>query len=274
MRYIKLTMQYLGRRFFYILQYSILPALILAFLVEPASVYNLLIDFSSSAEKSFLKMWLSATDISWKGFAFLLVGGLMLIVFVSAMCGLFERDMRLGDLCNKHFFARVNNNFLILLRVFIVMIIILECYGFICSSLIYLWVNVFKAKAVQLTLSIISVAVMTLLAAVVVSYGILWCPTMVFTGLNGRKAVIAELRLTRGNFWRIFLAVVLPVIPVFALIYTANYFDIKALCFIVNLFAYLFFIGYYTVLMFVAYCDISGTDREDLKKKKIWEVNV
>lgn len=273
MRYIKLSMQYIGRRFFYILEYSILPALVLALMIEPASVYNLLIDFTSSVEKSFLEMWLSATDISWRGVAFLIVGGLTLILFVSAMSGLFERDMRLGDLSNRHFFARVNNNFLIMLRVFVVMIIILECYGFICSSLIYLWIKVFKAKAIRLALSIISVVMITFLAAIVVSYSILWCPTMVFTGLNGRKAVIAELRLTKGNFWRIFVAVVLPVIPVFSLIYVTNYFDIKILRFIVDLIAYIFFIGYYTVLMFVAYCDISGTDREDLKKKKIWEVN-
>ena len=169
MRYIKLSMQYIGRRFFYILEYSILPALVLALMIEPASVYNLLIDFTSSVEKNFLEMWLSATDISWRGVAFLLLGGLMFIIFVSAMSGLFERDMRLGDLSNRHFFARVNNNFLIMLRVFVVMIIILECYGFICSSLIYLWIKVFKAKAIRLALSIISVVMITFLAAIVVS---------------------------------------------------------------------------------------------------------
>ena len=271
MKYIRFSFEYMRRRFGSVLMYSILPAIIFTLTSSPVSIFNKIIELTTLEGANFVNVWLGATELGWQGLLYLILSGLMFIIFTSAFAGLMERDMRLGDLTHQKFFHRVNNNFLIVLKVFIVFVLFLEIFGIINSSLVYLWYKVFSSKEIFITMAVLSVTITTIIFVALASLGILWIPTMVMTGLNMRKSLVESLRLIKGKVFKTVLAIMLPAIPFYGLVMLTNYFDIAWLNFFSELMLNIFACGYYFVLMFVLYFEATGLDRED-KKKKIWEV--
>lgn len=272
MKYTKLSLQYMKRRWLYVLAYSILPAIVFTLTSKPVSIFNAIVSLKDNTDAKFIDVWLGATEISLKGFLLLILSGLLLIVFASAFCGLMERDMRLGDLTNKKFFGRVNNNFLIVFKIFFVFVIMLELFGVMNSALIYLWYRISRGNYIVFTvLASTSLTILSIVFVAFAALGILWIPTMIVTGLNMRKSLVEALQLIKGKVFKMIFNILLPLVPFYAVVMVCNYFNIGWLCFFSELILHLFIIGYYFVLMFVTYFDATGTDREDLKKK-IWEV--
>ena len=235
MKYTKLTFEYMKRRWLYVLLYSLVPAIIFTLTSKPVSIFNAVVALRDNPDANFIDVWLGATEISLGGFLFLILSGLMLVIFMSAFSGVMERDMRLGDLTHKKFFGRVNNNFLIVFKVFFVFVIMLELYGVTNSALIYLWYKIpglnFAGFA---TLSAISVTVLSIVFVAIASLGLLWIPTMIMTGLNMRKSLVEALQLIKGKIFKMIFNILLPMIPLFVVIMVSNYFELTYLNYVLE----------------------------------------
>lgn len=262
MKYIKLSLQYMYHNIWYLMIFALVPAILLGLLTNPASIANFLTSFKSL--ESFRSIFGSISELNWKSVLVSIAVIPVILIFVSAMCGVVSKHMRRGVLSFDKFFRRVNNNILHALVIGLALLIGLQLIALFFSSFATLWVKIFGNGRVALTLSLLTLFVLWLIFISTVSLCVIWMPTMSITGLNPAKALAESFRNVRGNFLKLFLAVSFPLIPYFAITIPFSYFVIPGRQ-IIYIIVYLLYIPYYVTLMYVAYCEINDIDREDLR---------
>lgn len=268
MRYAKLTLQYFKKHWLSLLAYSVLPAILLTFTAIPTNVFKFFINFTQNDNSTFLSIFNQITQLSWGSFFIHIAVTVFCAIFIAAMTGTIERDMRLGDFSNSNFFKKVNQSFISCFIVLLSYYFFMELFGILTTSFLLLWCRVADGT-VALVLSAITVVILVVILCVVYIYFILWYPVMVVTGYKVSNSLSESIRYVKGHFWNLVLSIGIFLLPLFIFAFIGAYFNLRYL-FLLNIAAYSFLIAYIPCLVFVAYFDISGTTREDLNKKPFW----
>ena len=269
MRYIKLSLKYMFKNFFELLLVVLLPAVIAGLVSESCSTVRFLAGFMDGSYDSFTSVYLSMGDYDWKN---IVAGVLMLpvaVIMLSGACGMVSRHMRLGVLNFKNFNRRINNNFLVILKTTLLLIVLMQIYAIIISATTFLWVKLFATIEGAYAMTIISNVVMILSVTLFVSVFMLSVPTMSITGLNMRRAMAESMTMIKGNFFRIFFAVIFPLCTVYALMCVLAAFGFWWRWILYPI-GFVLIFSYYISLMYSSYCDIADVDREDLKSKYLF----
>lgn len=265
MRYVKLTLSYMWHNALYLLMFSLIPALLLGLLTNPANGADFLRDFSMLNE--FSDIFGSISELNWKSALIAIAVIPVILIFLSAMCGCISRHMRRGRYGFDKFFRRVNNNILYAFIILISLIIALQLVALFSSAFTIMWIKFFGNGRVGMALSAVTLIVLWGIFLMIASLCVVWLPTMTITGLNPIKALAESMRSSKGNYWKLFIAVLLPLVPYFGVAIPLSFFEVTArqLVFVV---LNLLLLPYYITLMYTAYCDINDIDREDLKIHK------
>ncbi|MDR1940471.1 MAG: hypothetical protein LBQ40_06765 [Clostridiales bacterium] len=275
MKYIFYVFEYLRNKnkFFKLAPSALLAAVLLIFIAPIPSVNEFLAGFFDRdfyAYGNFPEIFFGITNFKLHTALLLPVTMVVLTVTISYISAIVERDMHIGDFHYVRFAKSVNNNFVPNLIFVFFSIVTAEFFFTAAAVFINLWVVAFGGF--ELGAFILSAATLLLtiiLTALIFSMLIVWPAFMTYTGMKSFASLAHTLRLKKRNL-EVAAAIALPLI-VYETVYVALMFTkIAAAGAVVNALFIMFACVYVPVLVNTVYYDVSGLEREDLKKFSIW----
>lgn len=269
MQYMNSSFRYIGRHFWRMLLYFILPAIVLGAANSPVSLIKLLTQSDFGDLLSFDEVFLGASDLTdgWR-VALVVLGFILYVVFASAAVGSIQHKMRYGEfypVSARRFFRKVNANAIAITLGMVALMIMVELLGFFVSVFVFFWSQVMTGAA-ALAMSAVTVVVGSACFMIVATMFVLVIPNMTVKGYGFFTAIRRSVPVACKNFGRLLAAVVIPVIIAYLPPCLAYGFDVPGLKQVTDVLFYLFAFIYYHVLMYVAFFDIEDIEREDLKK--------
>lgn len=271
MRYIASTVKYLFRNFIFIFVFALVPSYFFAMTLDRQNLVSIADQIMAlKADFTFGQIFSYLSPINAGRWAFSIVCFVALLVCVPMLLGFVEKHMRIGSRSFKGVAGRFNHNFLTTLWIVIILLAVYELWAVITAGIIYAETLFLEGIACYIVTLIIYLGMVALIAYIS-SIFLLWLPCLQITGYNFMDALSFCNQLYVQKRGRLFLSVFLPglcgVVLQFA-VAGLNLADrLHFLGFIFSELIYLFLILYYCILMFVAYFDMAGEERMDLKKK-------
>ncbi|MDR3263743.1 MAG: hypothetical protein LBT30_05475 [Clostridiales bacterium] len=249
--------------------FTFLPAVLMGFIAPLPTLNEFLFDFFA-VENDFWHIFINVTGLTVPSAALWPVSLIVAALTLSYTSAIIERDMHVGDFHYVQFGRSINNNFFAYLCFIFFSVVGAEFMLFVAALFINLWVVVSNGlTGLAFVLTCVSLLLAVLLLAAIFSMIIIWPAFMIYTGTKPFSALGNILRLKRSK-WEIAAAVILPVLVYEVIIIVFTLFKITALEKIVNI-IFLTFVGVYCpVLINTVYYDVSGQEREDLKKLSLW----
>jgi hypothetical protein len=271
MKYLKMTLAYTNRKFWYLLMISCLPAVLIAFFVSISSSLNFLINYFAMDVGSFAavcgNILVFNGRLIWLG-----VCGVVLVpFFLSVLMGAIERHMRIGEfnVGMSRIRVRLNFNFLTALK-FTTLIVAIFAFGKLAQATIYYAVAKSFIPEVALAISAVFYVLVFATESFLFSLIILWTPTMLHTGLSTFKSFGMAIRQIIRIVPQIMLTLLVPTLPIVALMALNSIINLRIGVLLDALYLSLIFL-YYTVLMYTVFFDINGIERADMKAMDIWK---
>lgn len=265
MKYIKLAFQYAkGRNFWKLALITVIPSLLFSFIASFSNVAKFFINFFDYDLKSFNAIFKELTDLTWGNLLLMILSLIIIAVIVSIFIGTMQRHMRTGKFAVKNIFKRINENFLPTVLSLVLTYILIFIFGFFVSLFVTFWFAVTKIKLATLILSAFFALVIFIFMVYLMALFSLSAPFMVTTGSSVFSSASSSIRNARHHIKDIFVAIILPLLPLFALEYAVALLDFKPISVLVDTLFFSFLMSYYPVLIFVTYYDIQQLDREDL----------
>jgi hypothetical protein len=288
MRYVQHTLSYLKNknRFFKLLILVAVPSIYLGFFAPIPDFNGFLFDFSqifsSEQDLLFSKVFLYLTGLDAARAGLLILTIPVSAIALSYVSAIIERDMHVGDFRYIPFGKSINNNFFSYLIFTFFGLAVLEFLLFLAALLSNLWIIAFRdAEIAALIFSIATQLLFFAAAAGIFSVLLVWPAFMTYTGMKPFSALAHILRTKKSRF-EIAAAAVFPIFlfEIAGILFAAVYSKIglatersgEAAAFfgIVKSVLIAFTGVYLPALINAVYYDISGREREDLKKQSIW----
>lgn len=270
-KYLKMTLSYTNSKTWYLLLVSLIPSILVAFMISPTASLSFLCNFNLHYSESFGEILLAVLGISTKYYWLGIIGIVAVPFFLSILFGAVERHMRVGEfnLGISKVRARLNFNFITAVKAtffsYFVFVLcrVLESVLFymFCHTMMYEW---------AMTLSIIVYLIFFIIELYFLALFILWIPTMLQTGLNSAKSLGLSVRQGTGKRLQIMITLLLPMLPMFIFVIVNAVFNLK-MEIVLDSILLMVMTMYYVVLMYTLFFDINGIEREDLKKIDIWK---
>lgn len=266
MRYMKLAFQYMTKNILFLLAVVIVPAILVGITTEPSSMLMFFVGFMDVDYTSFGQIFLAQSELHWRTLLISIAVVPIAITFLSGACGLVSRQMRFGVVDLKNFHRRINNNFILVCKAALILLVMSQIYAVLCSATTFFWIKIFDAKEGALVMTIIFNSLTMFIFIMAIAVFSLSVPTMSITGLGMRRGLAESASMIKGHFMKYLTAIFVPIAIPYAIICTLAAYDFWWRRFIYPIFfAYMF--AYYISLLYATYCDIADVDREDLKNK-------
>lgn len=265
MKFIKLTLEYLRRNWLYVLILSLVPGILLAIFTNPTSVLNLLVKIANDPDKEmFITIISTVSEIRWWRILIFVPVLPICAVFVSALAGYESKHMRLGIININGFFRRVNNNIVNVIIIMLMFVILMQVFALLFSAITFLWVKVCSSVVACVVLSSITAVILMILCLFFVTIFVPLLPIMSITGLSVGKAMAESVKAVRGNIFKLFFAVCIPLIPIYLVLGLLGAYEVPYRK-LVTCVMYTLMIMYYFTLMYCSYFSLLDIDREDLR---------
>lgn len=200
MNYTIASIKYILKNFWYILPFSILPALFLSLSIDKFAIQKVLTDyFTGKPGGSFPIIFRAISIFNFRdvgAFFAGLAGIVLMVVCVSLMLALIEKHMRIGKRTYNGIFSKLNDNLLSTCGICLFYVLIYEVWAVLISALLFLAYLVENVVAVYI-LSVIIFFSMHFVLLYVVSLFYLWLPCLQITGFRAFEA--APLLLSAGG---------------------------------------------------------------------------
>lgn len=273
MRYFKETYKYFFDKGPYLILLSIVPSLLLPFLISPSGALYYLLSYDVLDDETFGEMFLQMQSIPYS-YYWLGVIGFVLFVFVFALLfGIVDRHMRIGEfiVSFRRAKTRLNYNLLTSLKFSLFTGLIYEITNIVTTALFYLWWVVFGEGVTWLVFSLISMLLASLVMLMIMSAVILWAPFMLHTGLSTAEAFKMGWRQMGGKTFSAAFTLFVAVVPFQLAMALTGIFDCGMIVrMILDGLSYAVVLPLYVVLMYVLFYSVTGTERMDLQKTDIW----
>lgn len=273
MNYFTATFQYMKKHALWLILIALIPCVLLSFGNSPTTVFDFLRNYNTLDLNEFWQYYLKLSDFDPIGSVLFGLGIVTLIVAMAGMGGIIETDMRVGVFKMKSFWKRVNNNIIAVIKFVLVIVVGMFLLGLLSAVFFYLWALVVPGSGAY-ALSIITAFILFGIGLFIFSALLMWLPAMAVKGFKSFQALGSIIQELKGNYFRLFFAVVFIFLPVLAIQFAFRYMDtmlnIDSSTYI-NILLNIFLFVYFVTLMFVAYHDIAGMEREDLNRIDIWK---
>lgn len=270
MNYTIASIKYILKNFWYILPFSILPALFLSLLIDKFAIQKVLTDyFTGKPGGSFPIIFRAISIFNFRdvgAFFAGLAGIVLMVVCVSLMLALIEKHMRIGKRTYNGIFSKLNDNLLSTCGICLFYVLIYEVWAVLISALLFLAYLVENVVAVYI-LSVIIFFSMHFVLLYVVSLFYLWLPCLQITGFRAFEALRYSYQLVAPVKMRIVFGQWISVTISEILIgLTAIFVPMRGFSFAAAAVLYMFMTVMFCVRMQVAYFDRAQLERADLKK--------
>lgn len=270
MNYTIASIKYILKNFWYILPFSILPALFLSLSIDKFAIQKVLTDyFTGKPGGSFPIIFRAISIFNFRdvgAFFAGLAGIVLMVVCVSLMLALIEKHMRIGKRTYNGIFSKLNDNLLSTCGICLFYVLIYEVWAVLISALLFLAYLVENVVAVYI-LSVIIFFSMHFVLLYVVSLFYLWLPCLQITGFRAFEALRYSYQLVAPVKMRIVFGQWISVTISEILIgLTAIFVPMRGFSFAAATVLYMFMTVMFCVRMQVAYFDRAQLERADLKK--------
>lgn len=266
MKFVRMTLNYLTlRKFLQLALVAVIPSLVLAAVSTMSSISDFLVNYFDMDLSSYTSIYYKVSEFRFNNIPLYIVAIAIFVVGLTEIFGTVERDMRVGNFTLKGFFKRVNNNaYAVGLTVVLFMLSIL-LMGIVTTAFFLLW-SVVASSIVAHILSLITTVI--IFSFMIISWVnfLLLIPTMMITGQRTLACIRDSIRHTQGIYIQLIIAIIVPVFPMFLLVYLERSLDLN-MAFFVDVIINILLIVYYVVLMLVIHYDITGLSREDLNPR-------
>ncbi|MFQ7701406.1 MAG: hypothetical protein ACLSTV_10195 [Coriobacteriales bacterium] len=270
MNYTIASIKYILKNFWYILPFSILPALFLSLSIDKFAIQKVLTDyFTGKPGGSFPIIFRAVSVFNFRdvgAFFAGLAGIVLMVVCVSLMMALIEKHMRIGKRTYNGIFSKLNDNLLSTCGICLFYVLIYEVWAVLISALLFLAYLVENVFAVYILSAIIFFG-MHFVLLYVVSLFYLWLPCLQITGFRAFEALRYSYQLVAPVKMRIVFGQWISVTISEILIgLTAIFVPVRGFSFAAAAVLYMFMTVMFCVRMQVAYFDRAQLERADLKK--------
>lgn len=265
MKYIKDTLNYIFKNFFFLIVFALLSAVSHAFLRDNKTYFDFFLVINDGNSPDFAHVYrnfsMILTDHSWLG----IVTVVLYLLTIPLALAMIEKHMRIGKRSFSGIFSRLNNNILSTTLLIVLFLILYELWSVVLSALIVLIGYCLSGVIAQVLISVVILAMYVLILYLVTPFFV-WLPCVLVTGYRYSEGFVESFRLIDRKKNGIAFSIAFPLIIfnvvqiIFKIIFGKVYMPIK-------LIIYLLYFVYYAALCFVVYFDLTDTERMDRKKK-------
>ena len=267
MKYIKSALSYLFKNFLYVFLLALVPAGFIGGLLNPFKTFSFMTDYSKINVKSFGDVFNSLIDFNWLPILLSVLALLVLAISVSLIIGQMENHLRCGKLYFKNMFQYVNNNIVVVVSNFLLLILIWFVLQFFLSVFVFLNHLIFSGlnnlpNVATIVIAVILCAVKFVLFIQVALILLLSMPNMLISGYPIKQSISNSIKLINKNNLKLMLAMVLPFIIIIPLACLLK----GGWSYLTNILGILILIIYTCPLIMTSYFELSGTPRYDNRK--------
>ncbi|MBO5215205.1 MAG: hypothetical protein J6B79_03365 [Clostridia bacterium] len=274
MKYAKMTLEYLYKNFLRMFCVAIVPAIVIVFFLQPKGFGILFTVEDLAGVETFLDIFFLAFNKNlFTQYPYMIVVGLgLLLTCVCYTMGMLERHFKTGKLSLRNPFSMMNNAFIPALIVLSLLFAVYMIFKFLIVCVLSLHALIFNSLGMPyLAMSIIVGALgivgfgftlkicrpIMLSSATMLIYGYTFKDAMGVTVKMGDKQSVKEIDLALLLPFAIYM-----LIRVLGVAVGINEIVAEIILSVVTV----FLLQYATTLIFVAFFDLTGIERRDLKK--------
>ena len=267
MRYIGLSLKFIGKNILHLTVFTLLPAVALAFYYRNSSFFVFLKGiFSMEGTKN---SYFYYSLISGERWYLGLIAVFAVFLLVCLVIAYVQRTMKVGGKSLKMPFIKMNETIIPVFLILIIFLLLFQLFALFASLLVDLLLRANPATY-RILIPIILILLYTILFVVIILL-FMAIPIMVVTGYRFREAISYSIKLSNKRVFKFTLAILLPIIFVVTLSVVLNFVTkIDALRIVLSGAIIWFILMYYPVLMMTTYYDITGMSRMDIKRKPIY----
>ena len=270
MHYAKETLRYIFKNFWRMLLLAIIPAVLLGLFTRPASIYQYFtsVDYYGSTPD----FWNVFVEVSffecvwWK----ILIKFIALAIVTAVSLGIIQRHFKVGQFSFSKMPTFLNDNIIMVTCVFVAAAFVITLTQFLISGVIVLAYVMAATFNQYVIFSVVGIAIVYFIVLILFSLGMMWTAEMLETGAGFFSGFGYAMHRVRGHVFSLFVGTFIPVPILLAFSYLFAYFNLS-FGFAINMVLYVFIYMYYIAFAMVSYYDVSGIEREDLKKVNIWK---
>lgn len=252
---------------------SVIPSLMLPFLISPSNALYYLLKYKTVSGASFGDMFVEMHALPYEYFWIGIIGAFLFIFVLAILFGTVDRHMRIGEftVSFRRAKTRLNYNLLTSIKFVAVVAVAFELTNLASISLYYLWAVAFGPGVTWLIFSLLSVILTSFILLMVMSTIILWPPFMLHTGLNSIEAFKMGWQQMSGKVMPAAFTLFITMLPFQFVMLLTGIFDCGVVVqTILDGLCYAVLLPVYVVLMYEIFYDVTGTERMDLQKVDIW----
>lgn len=258
----KQTIKYIGKNFFKLLPFAVIPALAFAF----SGSFSTVVTFFFSFNLRTLSVWTIFSSFTFFGSYSWTIGLLSMLVFMffaSLIFGAIHRHMKFGKFSYRKPIETLNETVMVVVPFIILVTIIEELTAFVIAILTNFLAILFVNSAVWISLIIVVAIYYGML--LLIGQFLLLVPSVVVAGYSLIDGTVYASKLISGRSNKIaldFFTLMIPIMTISTIV--SVFIDINSVQIIVDAILNLIFIMYSISYILVAYYDLTGEERQDL----------
>ena len=209
MKYTVQSIKYIIKNFFYVIPFTVLPAVFLAFSLDKPAIERIAEGyFSGKPHASFPELFHAISIFNFRSIqAFIMgfIGVVCMILCGALMFAMIDKHMRIGRRTWNGVFSKLNDNLISTFGICILYVAVYELWSLITSALLFL-VMLPDSKVVVYILSVLVFLAMHFILLYVVSIFYLWLPCLQITGFRSLWEVKLRCwpRYCTAKYWAVF----------------------------------------------------------------------
>lgn len=266
MVFVKLTLNYLRKNFLYLCVFAIVPSVLYG--LNDSSL-NVLTFFKKirdgKASFNFAGVYKNFSLMNYSNPLISILTLLSVIFFAAVSAAFIEKHMRIGKKSFKGLILALNDNIMPFFYFMVLFSAFYEIWSVILSAVI-ITVSLITPPAAMYGAGIFIVLIFYAGFFSALGPFLTWLPCKLITGFSLGEAFAYSISLMPGKI-RSIISIALPYGLAMLFSAAAQMLFGVAAGFAVRIVSFLFCFTYYTVLIFVAYFEMTNEPREDLKRK-------
>ena len=269
MNTLKSIIKYLFSKFLYLILIIGLPSIFAGFTMTGKGIFDLIMHFNEYNFTGFSNVYMTVLSRNPNWLYLQPIAFLFLALGLSLLYATIDSHMRMGDFSIRNIVRKLDYNFIPSFKFVFSLAVTDHLIMLLVSSLTYLYYRVIGGR-VAWTLTIVTIFLLGLAFMAIVTWLLLWLPTMLHTGLRDSRSFVMASKQIGPVFIKTMSTLLIPTLPyvLFMLLNSAFNWGVAP---VFDILFSIFFGVWSVVTMNTVYYDLNNIEREDLKKL-IWNI--
>lgn len=271
MKYTFQSGKYLLKNFFYILPFTVFPALFFSLSTDERAMTGVLQAMLEGRleDWSFRLLFRSISILSfssWQSVVFGIIGILLSVLCVALLMALLEKHLRIGKRSFNGIWEKLNDNFLSTCWYTALLVLIYEIWALLAAAILY-FVSMISVRIVAYAAIVVFFLLLHLLLLFAISMIYLWLPCMQITGFGAFESLQYSYQLFAPVKWNIIWGqTVLLLVSEIIICLCALFVESRIVFLALTTALYALMTMFFCVRMQITYFERDNIERADLNR--------